>query len=255
MGVRRTSLGAQLGDVRVVVCVPFRSMGCEYRERNWKYVRSWWARHHPEYPLYIGTSDRDPFSPAQARNNAAREAGDWDVAIFADADTLTHPDSVREAVTLAADIDKMVIISNGHIYTDELSTQRFLDTGLMFPTPTDWPDTRRQRFTFDERSVYRDPCSGVLAVSKTLWGKTGGYVDSLGGQDAFEDLVFYAQCQIFGAGVTRVEGMALHLHHPTAARVKGVNNALYRQLVAVMGKPDAQRKARTLLAQFGHLVP
>lgn len=239
--------------MRVVVLVPFGTDHAE-RQRNWDYVRAWIGDKHG-WKIYVGSSDRDPFSPAQARNHAVAVAGPWDVAVFWDSDSIAHPDAVREAVTLAADTDKLVIAGSGHTYMDELSTYRFLATGLMFPQPTDWPDTHRKRFTFDERSIYRDPCSGIFAVSRKLWQQTGGYVDSLGGQDSHEDLVFYAQCQIFGAGVTRVEGMALHLHHPTAARVKGVNNALYRQLVAVMGKPDAQRKARTLLAQFGHLVP
>jgi hypothetical protein len=235
--------------MRVVVVTPFRAMGCDHRKHNFAHVAEWIAAHHPFWRHIIGDSDRDPFSPAQARNNGARQA-DWDVCVFWDADTIVHPDSIHEAVTLAADTDQMVIAGTGHIYMNELSTSRYLDSGLMFPQPTDWADTNRQRFLFDERSVYRAPCSGVLAVTRPLWEATGGYVDSLGGQDSHEDLIFYAQAQIFGGAVTRVEGMQLHLWHPAAPRIKGANQQLYRQLV---GKPAG--KARALLAQHGHTVP
>lgn len=244
--------------MRVVVVVPFGASGCEYRERNVKRVRAWIEEHHPDYPVFIGESDRDPFSPAQARNHGAKLAdasAPWDVALFWDADTIVHPDAIREAIALAVDTDQLVFAANGHIYTDELSTQRFIDTGLMFPGPTDWPDTQRKRFAFDEGSVYRDPSGGILVVSRKLWDATGGYCDSLGGEDSHEDLVFFAQCQIFGGGVTRVAGMQLHLYHPPAQRFRGVNHQHYHQLVRMMNHPHAQKRAREYLARLGHAVP
>ena len=66
--------------MKVVVCVPFGTDHAE-RERNWDYVRSWLTLRH-DWPIHVGTSDRDPFSPAQARNAAAAAAGDWDVAVL-----------------------------------------------------------------------------------------------------------------------------------------------------------------------------
>lgn len=239
--------------MRVVVCAPFGTDHAE-RQRNWDYVQTWIKQHH-NWDIYEGGSDRDPFSPAQARNQAAASAGDWDVALFWDTDSIAHPDAIRETVTLAADTDKLVIAGSGHTYMDELSTERFLATGLMFPQPTDWADTKRQRFTFDDRSVYRDPCSGILAVTRRLWEQTGGYVDSLGGQDSHEDLIFWQQAVLFGAGVTRVAGMKLHLHHPTANRRRGANHRHYQHLVSLTGRADAQTRARTYLADLGHTVP
>ena len=236
------------------MCVPFRTDHAE-RQRNWEYVAQWIDRHHPGWPICLGSSDRDPFSPAQARNHAAVNAGNWDVAVFWDSDSIAHPDAVRESVALADESGKLVIAGSGHIYMDELSTTRYLDTGLMFPQPTDWPDTARKRFTYDDRSVYRDPCSGILAVSRRLWEQTGGYVDSLGGQDSHEDLIFWQQCILFGAGVTRVEGIKLHLWHPTAARAKGANHRHYHHLVALTKQPDGPERARAYLATLGHEVP
>lgn len=233
--------------------VPFGTDHAE-RQRNWDFVRTWIKERHG-WPIYVGSSDRTPFAPAQARNRAARAAGHWDVAVFWDSDSIAHPDAVREAVRVAADTHKLVIAGSGHTYMDQLSTERYLATRLMFPQPTDWPDTKRKRFTFDDRSVYRDPCSGIFALSRTLWEQTGGYVDSLGGQDSHEDLIFWQQATIFGAGVTRVEGMKLHLWHPTAARVAGDNHRHYHHLVQITGRPNAATLARNYLAKLGHATP
>ena len=242
--------------IHVAVAIPFGGE-CEYRERNVKHVSTWIEQHHG-YPILYGTSDRDPFSPAQARNNAAAKCDDWDVMLFWDGDTLAHPTAIVEAVELAYKSNKLVFCANAHMYMDRLSTQRFLNTGLLFPSPTDWPDTRPQfkvGNAFDPKSIYRNPSGGILAVSQQLWRKTGGYCDSLGGQDSYEDLVFFAQCQIFGEGVTRVDGISLHLWHPPAQRVQGVNHKHYYQLVRMMKRDNSKQRAREYLQALGHHVP
>jgi len=241
----------------VAVCIPFGG-DCEYRSRNVKHVTAWIEDHHPSYALFYGTSTREPFSPAEARNNAARDATQWDVLIFWDGDTIAHPDAITKAVDLAHDSNKLVFAADAHMYMDQLSTQRFIDTGLMFPCPTEWTDTKpqfRASKAFDPKSIYRDPSGGILAVSQQLWKATGGYCDSLGGEDSYEDLVFFAQCQIFGEGVTRVEGISLHLWHPSAQRKVGANHKHYYQLVRMMRRAEPQQRAREYLAQLGHVVP
>lgn len=237
----------------IKVAMPYGG-SCEYRARNAQHVIAWIEEHH-DWPISQGFSDRIPFSPAQARNSAAAAAGDYDVLVFWDSDNIVHPAVVRDAVKLAAATDKLVIAGSGHIYMDELSTNRYFETGLMFPEPTDWADTKRQRFVYDPRSVYRDPCSGIFAVTRTLWEQTGGYVDSLSGQDSHEDLIFWQQAIIFGAGVTRVPGMKLHLWHPTANRIRGDNHRHYHHLVKITGRPNARRHAHAYLTQLGHRLP
>jgi len=235
--------------MNVAIVLPFGSMGCTYRERNYQHTRTWIARNHPEWSVYLGASDRDPFSPAQARNNGARQAGNWDVIIFWDADTLAHPDAVLEAVDRAAADPVMVIAADSHIYTDQLSADRYLATGLMFPRP------RGDAFRpFNDRGIYRRPCSGILAVGRQLWTATGGYIDSLGGEDSHEDLAFFQQCEIFGDGVQWCEGIAVHLWHPPAPRVNGRNHAVWQRLASM--KQTADNKAiRDYLASFGHRIP
>ena len=235
---------------RVAVVVPFGSMGCEYRERNYQYIRTWIAKHHPDWPFYLGASDRDPFAPAQARNNGAALAGDdWDVLVFWDADTLVHPDAVREAVRKAAASPVMVLACDSHIYTDQLSADRYLETGMMFPKPRG--DATKP---FGNQGIYRQPCSGVLAIGRKLWTATGGYIDSLGGEDSHEDLAFFQLCGIFGGGVKWVEGIQIHLWHPPAPRTNGRNYSVWQKL-AGMKRMGLVAEAREYLASLGHSLP
>lgn len=240
--------------MRVVFTVPHRFGDCEDRDRNWKHVRRFLETHHPDWPIHVGTDAGQPFSPAIARNNAAARAGAWDVAIFLDSDTLIHPQALRDAVLLAYDQNAMVIAGNGKIYMDAGSTQLFCDTGLMFPVPTDWADTRRSRTEYDPKSVYKDPCSGVVVVPRPVWNATGGYVNAADPTDSFEDLMFLAQCQIF-ATMARTPGMQLHLWHPVAMRYRGANHQHYRKLQQMRRHPSGKRMAREYLAGLGHVVP
>lgn len=239
--------------LKVAICVPYGG-GDEYRTRNWKTVEEWYRTHH-SWPIVVGDNHDDPFNIARARNDAAMKAGDWDIAVFLDADTLVHPDALVDAVTVARDKNMMVIAGNGKIYLDEHSTRLFIDTGLMFPAPTDWPDTRYQRGQYDPKSVYRDPCSGVVAVPREVWESTGGYLHNTDPKDSYEDLVFWAMCELFGGGMTRTPGVQLHLYHPVAPRYKGTNYRLYQQLARIRHRPNAKNLARQLLAPFGHEPP
>ena len=235
--------------MKVAVVIPFGSMGCEFRERNHQHIRTWIAKHHPDWPVFQGVSDRDPFAPAQARHRGAALAGDWDVLVFWDADTVVHPDAVREAARRAAADPVMVLACDSHIYTDRLSADRYLTTGLMFPKPR---GNNTRSFNLD--GIYRRPCSGVLAVGRQLWTATGGYIDSLGGEDSHEDLAFFQQCGIFGNGVEWVEGIQIHLWHPPAPRSNGRNYQVWKRL-AEMKRRGLTAPAKTYLASLGHSVP
>lgn len=235
----------------VTVVVPFGSMGCRHRERNYLHILDWVGRHHPGWPVVTGSSDRDPFSPAQARNNGAAAAGDgWDVVVFWDADTLAHPDAVNEAVRRAHADPVMVLAGDSHIYTDELSADRYLLSGLMFPKPRG--DNTQP---FGKEGIYRRPCSGILAVGRELWTATGGYIDSLGGEDSHEDLAFFQQCQIFGDGVEWVAGIQVHLWHPPAVRSPGRNHQVWQRLASLRRQQADKDLVRDYLGTLWHRVP
>ncbi len=234
----------------VAVVVPFGSMGCTWRDRNYQHIRTWIAKHHPDWPVFLGTSDRKPFSPAQARNNGAARAGNWDVVVFWDADTLAHPDAVREAVRKAHAKPLMMLAGDSHIYTDELSADRYLATGLMFPKPRGANNS-----PFGKQGIYRRPCSGIVAVGRQLWDATGGYIDSLGGEDSHEDLAFFQQCQIFGNGVQWCAGIQVHLWHPPAPRRNGRNHAVWQKLATMQRCNISRADVTDYLLTLGHRVP
>lgn len=246
MGVLRASLAALM---EVVVLVPFYAGECEWRQRSWNVVRKHISRNHPSWD--ITTSHLVPpgrfFPIAKARNDCARAAGDWDIAVFWDSDTLVHPDCVREAVTAAQDSPlTQWIASDAQIYMDELSTQRYLEDQVMFPYPR---GNRMQ--PFGKEGIYRRPCSGVFVVHRQLWEATGGYVQSLGGNDSHEDLVFLQCARIFGDGTRWIQGMQLHLWHPPAPRENGRNHRLWQDLARINQKD----MARSALRPFHHQIP
>jgi hypothetical protein len=234
----------------VAVVVPFGSMGCAWRDRNFLHITGWIGQHHPGWPVFTGLSDRVPFSPAQARNSGAGLAGDWDVIVFWDADTLAHPDAVNEAVRRAHADPVMVLAGDSHIYSDELSADRYLANGLMFPKPRG--DNMKP---FGKEGIYRRPCSGIVAVGRRLWDATGGYIDCLGGEDSHEDLAFFQQCQIFGDGVQWVAGIQVHLWHPPAPRRNGRNHAVWQRLATMQRCGISRADVATYLATLGHRVP
>jgi hypothetical protein len=236
--------------MKTVVLMPFSSEGCAWRGRAFNEVRRWITVNHPLWPVYTGTTPYASgrfFPIAKARNNAARHAGDWDVAVFWDADTLVHPEAVKEAVVTVRDSPlTQVLACDAHTYMDELSTQRFYDSGLMFPMPRG-----NRTLPFSKEGIYRRPCSGVFVVHRELWEATGGYVEALQGSDSHEDLVFLQCCRIFGDGTQFIPGMQLHLWHPPAQRTNGVNHRLWQDL----SRSATKDQARAMLAPYRHRIP
>src|SRR5262245_13595538 len=96
--MRGSPAGGVGGNVNIVTLVPWRP-GNTIREQNWE-----WTRPHLEalgYPIYLGDR-RGPWARAAACNEAARLAGDWDVALIADADTIPEADAVHRAVRIVS---------------------------------------------------------------------------------------------------------------------------------------------------------
>jgi len=211
----------------------------------WQWVRGWISDNY-DMPLFVGDT-AGSFSPSAARNHAARLAGDWDVAVFHDADTIAHPEAVEMAVEMAAHSMQMVVAGDSHMYCDQASSGRIMRSGVpMFPRPN----------SFDRNGIYQLPCSGVFAVNRDVFEKVGGYVDSLTGY-GYEDLVFLQMCGIFAAGNTWVPNhITLHMWHPETARDHNTvtNRQVWQKLTHYRRRRDPVG-ARTYLAQLGHTVP
>lgn len=225
-----------------VILTPYRATAG--RDANWRFVQQWIADHYP-MPVYVGDHDGS-FSPSRARDDAARQAGGWDVAVFHDADTIAHPDAITQAISMAADSMQMVVAGDKHMYCTPESSQQVMASMSLDPAQ---PDD-------DGRGLYERPCSGVFAVSRQLWEATGGYVASLHGY-GYEDLVFLQQCGIFGRGNTWVPNHTTHhMWHPPAERTNDTKNnkRVWRQLTRYRVARD-RNGARQYLASLGHKVP
>ncbi|QDH91818.1 glycosyltransferase [Mycobacterium phage Phrappuccino] len=229
--------------MRTVICTPYRSVDAR-RDRLWEFTRGWIADHYP-YEVFVGDHD-GPFSRARARNLAAAAAGDWDIAIFHDADTLAHPEAIEEAIDMAAATNRMVVAGDSFMYVNEFSTNRILDSGVpMFARPA----------SFDEHGIYSLPCSGVFAVSRKLFDAVGGYVENLHGW-GYEDLIFLTSCGIFGEGNAWVpHHILLHLWHEPSPRTADTarNKALWEQLANIRNREDTAAAVEFLTA-LGHEV-
>lgn len=227
--------------MNVVVCVPYRSRG---DDRLWDFTRHWIEQSYP-YPIFVGDNG-GAFSRSAARNAAAAQAGNWDVALFHDADTIAHPDAIKQAIAIAATSMQMVVTADAHMYCDQASTERILASGSpAFARPA----------SFDEHGIYEKPCSGIVAVNRNLFDAVGGYVHLNGW--GYEDLVFLQQCGVFGDGNTWVSGhINLHLWHQPSPRNQDTetNKAVWQQLTRhrIRGNADG---ARDYLATLGHTVP
>src|SRR5690349_1680299 len=90
-------MGTPRGRMKVVILVPWRTDGGP-REKVWGICRQRWETIYPGWPIYEGVSPDGPFNRAAAINHAARQAGEWDVAIVIDADVMLPEPNVTAAV-------------------------------------------------------------------------------------------------------------------------------------------------------------
>jgi hypothetical protein len=176
-----------------VVLVGWRSSE-RWRTAAWAMVRAFWEA--SGYPLFVGGSTQEgPFSRAAARNEAARLAGDWDVAIVADADCLLELASVGNAVTRARAGHGLILPYRHFLKLGQAQTQRILG-GHRLP-----------RTGHDRRTL---PVGGCLVVPRAVWDRVGGYDERFAGW-GYEDTSFWAAA----GGAERVDGVMWHLWHPT----------------------------------------
>jgi len=210
---------------------------------------------HPDYHIFEGTDDGEVFSMAKARNNAARAASEWtnwDVAIVLDADTIAQPDILNKAVRRAALSTNLVVAGDVRMCMDKYSTDATLATDVpWFPRP----DGRLAKTgTGASDNIYAEPSSGVMCVSRELWQRTGGYVEGLRGW-GYEDLVFMAQCNIFGDGtVWMPDGILYHLWHERSRITDDCdrNYAVWAELSRIASHANAWDLAANYLKTLGH---
>lgn len=188
--------------MNVTIVVPRRPDGGQ-RDRLWEHCRSRWTNHFPEWSIVEGNHDGGPFNRSAAINAGVAAAADWDVLVIIDSDVLADPTAVAAAVDVAAGTGRMVLPHNERIMLNKAGTEKVL---------------AGHRGSWRERSmvetVYTDSISCVVAVSKQLWERVGGF-DPLFVGWGFEDSAFTRACMaVTGKPYIRLASELFHLWHP-----------------------------------------
>lgn len=186
--------------MNVVVLVPRRADGGR-RDQVWEWVSNRWNTEHPDYRVIEGHDNADPdhFNRSAAVNAAADVAGEWDVAIIADADSFVAPAQSIAAVE-GASRGQFWLSYDSFVYLN-----RKMSDWIMNGFNGWWEEGAEWIMT--------GTCSSQVVVNRDLWDEVGGFDDRFVGW-GFEDIAFSHACQTFGDGIARVKGPAYHLHHP-----------------------------------------
>jgi hypothetical protein len=182
--------------MKVAVVVPWRG-GDKHRERNWRFVREWWAQ--LGWPVFeVEHPPPDAFNRSWTINEGARRAWPWDILIAADGDVIEgDPQQIREGVELAHETQKLVIPhTEGHDLSD-LGAQHLIDGR------DDW-----QRHVAKRRPI----CTSRIQIYPlSVFERVGGFDERFEGW-GHEDVAFWA-CARTVNGAVQLPGIAYHLHH------------------------------------------
>jgi len=188
-----------LSDPRVAVLVPWR-LSDPHRERLWTFCKAWWLERHPDWPIFEAPGPVGLFNRAAAVNQAARQAGDWDVALVLDTDVIVNPEAVNEAVHRASTTGRLIITHSRRVDLTRNGTEKVL-AGYRGP----W--TRRP--IMDRAWDVSE--SSCIAVPRTLFDAVGGFDERFAGW-GYEDTAFVIACERT-AGFEKLPGDVFHLWH------------------------------------------
>jgi hypothetical protein len=201
--------------VRTAVLVPRREDQGR-RDRLWAHVKDrWQAAGHAVHEGHHG-ADEGPFNRSAAINRAAASAGDWDVAVVADSDTICPLHQVEQAVALAAASDQIVFGFERFQALSWEMTDRVLDgyDGDWLPGVVD---------------TQPHSCSSCVVVPRPLWDDVGGFDEGFVGW-SFEDVGFSLACQAVRGGYGRfgrIAGDVWHLAHDPAPATGDAGHPFY----------------------------
>lgn len=224
--------------MRIAVLVPRRADQAR-RDRLWEHVAGRWAADHPTWTVVEGLDPgpTQPFNRSACINAAARAAGEWDVAIIADADSFVGADQSLEAVNVALRTGRITFAYDRFVYLD-----RDMSDQVMAGYRGNWWDGAKFTMT--------GTCSSMVAVTRQLWDAVGGFDEGFVGWGG-EDIGFSLACQALGGGFERVPGDVWHLYHDPAPHT---HDDVWPARVEMYKGPDGDPTAMTeLLRELGVL--
>lgn len=198
-----------------VVLVPFRGGTDQRRWQLWDWT-SWWLDRILGWPIVVGDAGGETFSRAASVNAAAAAAGDWDVALIGDADTVQELEPAVYAAEQVALTDGACKPWQTRLKLSPQGTLKFAQRG---PSAVGWNDRDRTDRTSAQQG------GGTLMVSRSAWDAVGGMDPNFVGYGN-EDLAFVAALEtlVLGAPLEHTGGTCWHLHH-RLARFVGTDRA------------------------------
>lgn len=187
--------------MNVAVLVPRRADHGR-RDQIWAWVKNRWETERPDWQLVEGHHYDGPFNRSAAINQAARDAGDFDLAIIADSDSFVGPEQIAAAVATCARTGQMTLAYDRFCYLNHKMSDDVMDGFL-----GDW---------YKGVEWYMPgTCSSMVLVTRAVWDEAEGFDEGFIGW-GFEDVAFSHKAQTFGEGLQRIPGDLWHLHHAPA---------------------------------------
>lgn len=194
--------------MKIVTLIPYRKAD-PARERAWEIARVYYETW--PWPYYLGDGDGEEFQRSAAINDASRRAGDWDIAVIADADTVQEFRPVERALEMVhetsvvpwetryklsrAGTDKLAMYGYDVCGLNDLD----IEDGFAHPNRLrGYPPTRT---------------GSTIVVSRAAWERATGFDESYTGW-GYEDQDFRVKI----GQLTSISGRIWHLWHPLAPR-------------------------------------
>lgn len=205
---------------RMVTLVPFRG-GDDRREWCWDVTRP--ALEALGYPLFTGAPKGEPWSRSEACNAAAEAAGDWEVALVADCDTIPDPAGIARAV---AWVQSTRGGCRPHAERWMTTQEGALVLAQRGPAALNYDARARPRHLSNQQFKG----GGLLVIHRDAFDKVGGYDEQFigwGYEDSAMNIALLTQSRW-----DRLPGEAWHLWHSgkeNSPRQESVQR--YRQLI------------------------
>jgi len=197
---------------KFVILVPYRRMD-DYRQFLWDCTR--YALGKFEMPITVGTCEGE-WSRSSSINDAASKAGDWEIALIADADTIPEPGAIRRAIAWVKDTQGVARPHDQRFMLTKEGTELFGRQGPSY---------------LNSQHIGKTHIGGgLLVVHRKAWDLLDGYSEEYIGYGR-EDSHFNIRALVFSQ-FDRTPGKCWHLWHDRSGCVFNINNQfMYVQLV------------------------